>query len=505
MHRSVFSFGGFSFDDSKATLFQAGVPVRLGRRSAALLGCLLRQRGGVLTKAELLDAAWPRTAVEESNLSVQISQLRNRLGKAPGGGDWIATVSGVGYRFLPEAPAPGIEPSHHPRLPSLAVLPFDEFGHDGRGMADGLVEELTTALCRFKSLAVVARRSSFQYRGPARDVRQVAAELGVRYIVEGSTRQIAGKLRIVAQLIDGISGAHLWAQSYDAVVGDDSAIAGRLAATLEAQVHAAEIVRIRRQRAECAEAYAYYLQGRALVQSSRPEDNALGYGRYLKALELEPDNVEFLAAAAEAMHHRLSVGWDPLSDDDRRLALAHVRRGVDLVGTDAVSMALFGITMMTTGDEDLGLATARRAVAINDNSPLVLVVAGLANSWAGDVDEGEAFYRRSLMLNPTDPTQRFALDGLAKINCIRENFEDALMWAKRANAFSHGLSGSHWNMIAAAAQLGRRDEAQRYVDRYRSVSPGVTVSRIRAGQPYRDRERLRPMASGLLQAGLPEA
>ncbi|MET3896548.1 TolB-like protein/DNA-binding winged helix-turn-helix (wHTH) protein [Devosia sp. UYZn731] len=503
------TFGPFSFDRESAVLFESGSPVALGRRSACLLATLLEQRGKVITKADLLDAAWPKTAVEESNLSVQIAQLRRRLGRSASGADWIVTVSGIGYRFIPEE-LPASSGSAPMGMPSLAILPFEDLDLDGERASpvDGFVEDLTTALARFKSVSVIARRSSFQFGRPAMDARQVARNLGARYLVEGSTRHFAGNLRTTAQLIDGVTGAHLWAQHIDVPIMSEPAATSSmtecLAATVEAQIHAAEIRRARLSGDDSAQAYDYYLRGRHRLQSSRPEDNAAGYGFYLKALELEPSNVEFLAAATEVLQHRLAVGWESLTGDDRGLVLRRIDQGTDMIGLDAASLALFGIAMMNTGDEDLGLQTARRAVEINGNSSMALVVSGLANTWAGDLDEGLACYQRSLHLNPTDPIQRFALDGLAKVNCVRENFEESLMWAKRAFAFNQGLSGTYWHLIASSAHLGQMAEATRYLARYRAVSPGVTISSIEAGQPYGNRDRIRPMVQGLRLAGLPE-
>ena len=171
----------------------------------------MRRHGEVLTKAELLDAAWPGMAVEESNLSVQIASLRKLLGPAPDRGEWIATVPRVGYRFVGDTEAPATPQkqasSHEPVIPSLAVLPFENLSSDPEQdyFADGVVEDIITALSRFKSFAVIARNSSFVYKGRAVDVRQVAEELGVRYVLEGSVRRADERLRITAQLVEGTS------------------------------------------------------------------------------------------------------------------------------------------------------------------------------------------------------------------------------------------------------------------------------------------------------------
>jgi TolB-like protein len=172
-----------------------------------------------------MDAAWPGTAVEESNLSVQIASLRKLLGSAVGH-EWIVTIPRVGYRFVaePEGTTPVQTPAAHSEtvLPSLAVLPFHNLGGDPEQdyFADGVVEDIITALSRFKSFAVISRNSSFVYKGRAVDVRQVAKDLGVRYVLEGSVRRSGGRLRIAAQLVEGATGAHLWAGNLDGALDE---------------------------------------------------------------------------------------------------------------------------------------------------------------------------------------------------------------------------------------------------------------------------------------------
>jgi DNA-binding winged helix-turn-helix (wHTH) protein len=183
MPREAVAFGPFLLSADKGTLSRDGELVAIGQRGALLLGALLKSRGEVVTKAELMDAAWPGTAVEESNLSVQIASLRKLLGPAPDGCEWIVTVPRVGYRFvgdaearmLGDAPAPRSEPV----APSLAVMAFQNLGGDPEQdyFADGVVEDIITALSRFKSFAVVARNSSFVYKGRAVDVRQMVKDL----------------------------------------------------------------------------------------------------------------------------------------------------------------------------------------------------------------------------------------------------------------------------------------------------------------------------------------
>ena len=208
------TFGPFVFDPG-CGLRRHGEPVAIGHRGMALLEALLEANGQPVGKARLFELAWPGTIVEEVNLSVQIATLRKALGRDTQGREWITTIPRVGY-CLPRqgetSPAPtGL------RRASIVVLPFSNLSSDPEQnyFADGVVEDLITALSRFRRFAVVARSSSFAYKGRGTDVRVVAEELGVRYVLEGSVQRRSEQVRVSAQLIEGETGIQLWAESFD--------------------------------------------------------------------------------------------------------------------------------------------------------------------------------------------------------------------------------------------------------------------------------------------------
>ena len=220
------------------TLSRGTDPVALSHRAVALLRILIDRAGALVTKDVLMEAAWPGLAVEDSNLTVQISALRRALREVPGGESWIATLPRRGYRFVgpavtkSEAPAtPTVDAATRqapmmalalPDKPSIAVLAFDNLSGDPEQgyFVDGMVEEIITALSRIRWLFVIARNSSFTYKGRAVDVKQVGRELGVLYVLEGSVRRAGNRIRISAQLLDATNGAHLWADRFDAKLDD---------------------------------------------------------------------------------------------------------------------------------------------------------------------------------------------------------------------------------------------------------------------------------------------
>ena len=212
MADGTFAFGPFVLDTARGALLRDGAPAGLGQRALAVLAALAATPGRTVSKADLLARAWPDAVVEEGNLTVQIAALRKALGQTDDGRDWILTVPRVGYRLV--VPAGREAAADAPAIPRLAVLPFANLGGEPEQewFSDGIVDDIITALSRFRSFAVVARISSYVYKGRAEDVRQIARELGVRYVLEGSVRRAGDRLRITAQLVDGATGGQLWAE-----------------------------------------------------------------------------------------------------------------------------------------------------------------------------------------------------------------------------------------------------------------------------------------------------
>ena len=216
--------GPFAVDTVAKLATKEGEPLPIGHRGVALLATLFKRPGEVLTKTELIDAAWGGAAIEESNLSVQVAALRKALGPTPGGGDWIVTVPRVGYRFA--SPAASSPPLPASAQPSIAVLPFVNLSSDTEQVffADGLAEEIIVALSKLPGIVVIARNSSFAYRGNDMDVRKIGSDLDVRYVLSGSVRRGGSRLRMSAQLADTENGAQLWAETFDRDMDDVFAI-----------------------------------------------------------------------------------------------------------------------------------------------------------------------------------------------------------------------------------------------------------------------------------------
>jgi TolB-like protein len=282
-----YAFGPFRLDAQGETLFRGTEPVALSHGAVALLRILIDRAEAPVSKDALMEAAWPGLAVEDSNLTVQIAALRRALGEVPGGESWIVTLPRRGYRFVgpsvtktdalvPETPTVDAATRPAPMMalplpdkPSIAVLPFDNLSGDPEQgyFVDGMVEEIITALSRIRWLFVIARNSSFTYKGRAVDVKQVGRELGVLYVLEGSVRKAGNRIRISAQLLDATTGAHLWADRFDAQLTDvferRDNVASSVAGVIEPRLEAAEYHRSTQRATNDLTAYDLFLRARA--------------------------------------------------------------------------------------------------------------------------------------------------------------------------------------------------------------------------------------------------
>lgn len=501
------TFGEFELDPASQTLSRGGEPLKVGQRALALLGALAEADGATVSKHALMDRAWPGLFVEEANLTVQISGLRRLLGSAPHGGEWVVTVPGLGYRFAaPKAQAPVRDGK-----PGLVVLPFDhaEGDLDAGYFADGVVTDIIAALTSFKGLLVVSRSVAFVYGGHGIDSRNVARELGVQYVLEGSLRRNGRRLRVTTQLVDGASGVQIWAERFEGTLDDVFAVQDRIvesvAVRVQPSVQLYELEKLRRSRPTSVATYDIFLRAQADLTDESEAANRRAFGLLQAAILAEPDNAAILMLASWALEHRHTMGWPALGEDDVDLCLRYARRALQHANGDANIMAQCGMALLQAGrDYRSGMAVIRAAAEANPNSVFALAAFGVASIHCGDLDEAEAVLRRLVSLAPLDPDLRFALCGLSMIDIIRGAHEKALALAGHALAMNQHFDATYWMLIAANAHLGRMDDAQSHRDALLRLTPAATIGRIRAGQPAMIPSRIEPILEGLRLAGLPE-
>src|SRR5262249_34783629 len=302
MDRDEVNLGRFRFDLRQRELKRDGVPVQLGGRARNILWVLASAKGEVVSKDELMTRVWPGLVVEENNIQVHISALRKALDEGEGSQTYLVTVPGRGYRLmgiqtLPSSSTGEVELRPCPALPdkpSIAVLPFENMSDDPKQQyfADGVVEEIITALSRFSGLFVIARNSSFTYKGRSVDITQVGRELGVRYVLEGSVRPAGQRVRITGQLIDASTGAHLWADRFGGASEDifelQDQVTMNVVGAIAPKLQQAEIERAKRKPTESLDAYDYYLRGTENVHLLTLESNDQALRLFARAIELDP-------------------------------------------------------------------------------------------------------------------------------------------------------------------------------------------------------------------------
>jgi adenylate cyclase len=397
------------------------------------------------------------------------------------------------------------------RKPSVAVLPFDNMSGDAAEeyFADGVVEDIITALSRFKDFAVIARNSSFVYKGRAVDVREVSRQLGVRYLLEGSVRRAGTRLRITAQLIDATTGNHLWADRFDGALEDVFDFQDRITATVaslvEPTIRWAEIERSRRERPDSLESYDLYLRALPMHLSQTEPANAETIRLLLRAIALDPHNPTYLVYAGNTLLHRASQGWPPIGEDDHGRGIALVEQALAHARDDAVVLTLGAMMLIhNLKDYERGLELTRRAVALNPNNLSVMIFSGIAQLHLGSVDDAIRYSEHAIRLSPSLDGAHWPLTAISHAHMIKGDYEAAIAWAKRSLSATPSFVCTHWMLAAATAHLGRLDEARRHVETLLKLSPGTTVARIWAGQPQKDPSRVAAILDGLRKAGLPD-
>ncbi len=325
------AFGPYVFDFGRGVLLRGARPVAVGHKGLLLLGALLRKAGEAVTKPELMDAAWPEMAVEESNLSVQIAALRKQLGPAPNGGNWIATVPRVGYRFVGPLNSTeqrleqrsGERETEPSRKPVILVLPFRNIGvdHAQDYLVDGITEDVIVALTRFRWFSVIARNSSFAFKDRPVDTTKLgidaAGEPGIRYVVEGSVRKSDQLVRVAAQLVEASSGTHIWAERYDLELTElfaiQDEIAERISGAIEPEMLKTESVPAAARHTGNMTAWDLVRRGTWHFHRVTRESHLEGRELFRQACALDPELPE-----AHLWIGRVSADWWPTVGAKRR-------------------------------------------------------------------------------------------------------------------------------------------------------------------------------------------
>ncbi|MBM2715063.1 adenylate/guanylate cyclase domain-containing protein [Mesorhizobium caraganae] len=366
-----------------------------------------------------------------------------------------------------------------PDKPSIAVLPFQNMSGDPEQeyFADGMVEDIITALCRFKWLFVIARNSTFTYKGRSVDIRQVGRELGVRYVLEGSVRRATDRVRITAQLIDAETRAHIWADRYDRAVDDIFALQDEITlstvAAIEPSLRQAEIERAKRKRPENLDAYDLVLRATPLVDTGMPEGASQAVPLLERALLLEPNYA--LAHGQTAFCNEILYLRAGRREDNRTAAIQHAHTAVALGPDDAPALVYAAIAIgLVEHNRILAQETFEAALAISPSAAWAYSWGALILGWGGEAERAIEWGERGIRLSPLDPWITAALHGICMGHFLRGRYEDAAAAAQRAIRSKPGFSVSHMFLAAALAKLGRMEDASAAAGRVIQLQPNFS-------------------------------
>ena len=475
---AVYKFDRFVLDLSRGVLTADGAERALRPKSFALLRYFVENAGRLIGRDEILAAVWPGLFVSDDSIAQCIRDLRRVL--ADNERRLLRTFPRRGYMFAAEtarvgAPAAELGPPL-PEKPSIAVLPFQNMSGDPdqEYFADGMVEDIITALSRIRWLFVIARNSTFTYKGAAVEPRRVGRELGIRYVLEGSVRRAASRVRITAQLIDAETGAHLWADRFDGSLEDvfdlQEQVAISVAGVIEPALQAAETARAVKRPTSDLSAYDLYLRAYAMTLSSSariPEALSLAE----RAIELDPDYGPALAWASVCCVRLLHEDRSADREADRRKGVQFARRALEVAGDDPGTLANAAYALAYFG-EDIGamIALVERALALNPSFARGWHLSGVLRQWADQLDIAIAHIETSLRLSPRARVGPQLLT-LGAALFVGRRFDEAVPKLRLAIQEDPSYPPPYRYLAACYAHMGRLGEAREIVEQLRGITP----------------------------------
>jgi TolB-like protein len=513
-------FEEYAFDTDRRELHRGADVVCLTPQVFDLLDYLIRNRMRVVSKDDLVNAIWNGRIVTDAALTTRLNAARSAVGDSGREQRLIRTLPRKGFRFVGSVleaqgpadaavvddPAEPLKPALAlPEMPSIAVLPFTNLSCDPEQeyFADGMVDDITTALSRLKFLFVIARNSSFAYKGRAVDIKQIGRELGVRYVLEGSVRKAGGKVRITGQLIDAVSGMHLWADRFEGDLSDIFALQDEVTMNVVSAI-APKLFQIEidlaKRRPNDLSAYDLCLRALSLFRSWTRAGSAEALRLASRALEIDP-RYGWAAILAGTCHFMgVKQGWaaDPGSEIAEGMRL--LRLALDIDGNDPMALSILGReTAFWSGDFDTAREMVDRAVACNPNIARAWSERGWTYQIAGQPEEAIRSFERAIRLSPLDPFLFVRFTGMSAALADLGRFEEAVAAARKAVLMNPRHLEAHRCLAVALAHLGREAEARETVTCLLELEPNFRISKWTAG-----RQQSEVRIDGLRKAGFPE-
>ena len=519
----IFLFDGFRLDRRGGVLYRLGerdaaVPVRLGSRAIGLLGLLAARQGEVVSKDAIIEAVWAGRAIEEAALNVQVSKLRRILDQNRRQGSCIETFPRRGYCFVAPvtrlgadtqwAPTTLTEASSYPqqRL-SIVVLPFENLSRDPdqRYLADGISDDLTYNLSRFTDLLVISRNTAFTYRDKPLDTRQIGRELGVRYVLAGSVRRSAKRVRVNAQLIDVETDSHLWADRFDRDLSDlfelQDEVAAAIAGAIEPELLKSERDRVARRPLQTEDAYEFYQRGLWYFYRYSKENSVEAAALFRRALEMDAQYPQPVAQLAITLCNAAYLGW---ADD---VALNYVeayelaRRAVSLDARYPPGHFAIGLVCMWTRRSDTAKSSFQEAINLNPSYAAAHVLLGQMHLYGGQPAEAIALAEKGIRLSPKDPRLFVWLPALSGAHYQLGHYAEAVEAGRRSWMLNRNWPAGLRYVVAGLAQLGRIEEAKAALKELKLLNPSVVFVESNLRRLYNDQAAIDHILDGLRAAG----
>ena len=520
-----YRFGRFLVDRRSACLRRDGVVLPLRPKSFDVLVYLVQNPGRLVPKDELIDQVWQDVIVTENSLVQCIKDIRQALNDNAHGE--IETVSKRGYLFaspvvvvdddmaelgpppLPAAPTVGDGALSLPDRPSIAVLPFANMSGDSdqEHFADGISEDLITGLSRIRWLFVIARNSTFVYKRRAVDVKQVSRELGVRYVLEGSVRRVGMRIRVSAQLIDAITGGHHWAERYDRELGDIFAVQDEITcsvvAAIEPRLLAAEGVRTLARSSDDLGAWELVARAQTHVWRLTRPDYETAIDALKSAVETHPDYPPARSLLAFCLLFAAHMGWVN-RDHGLLVGRQHAVRATAIDDCDSWGQIALGYLALMEKRSEESIAAFRRAVRLNPSSAAAHGNLGHGLAFAGHDREAIEHAEEAIRLSPLDPEMALFLGAIAVAHYTAGRYTETVRYSSEILRLRPGFQGAQRLRCAGLAQIGRIDEARKFLAAVRLEQPHLSIDWIRASVPYQTSELMERFLDGMRKAGLTE-
>jgi TolB-like protein len=518
-----FLFADHVLDTDRRELRRGGEGLAVEPQVFDLLVYLVGNRDRVVSKDDLIGAVWGGRVVSDSTLTSRINAARKAIGDSGEQQKLIRTVARKGLRFVgavrEQQPRGKVVPQGDdareavrpalplPDRPAIAVLPFSNMTGDPAQeyFADGVSEDIITALSKLRWFFVIARNSSFIYKDKAVHLKQVAEELGVGYVVEGSVRKGGDRIRITVQLNDVSTGSHIWAERYDRSLADVFAVQDEITeaivAAIEPQLYAAENFRAKRKAPDSMDAWDLVMRALSHYWRVTRQDNMVAQALLEKATAIDPNYGQALGVLAASHMFCAHMGWENIAEA-APIAERAALTAVNADSEDPWGHNALGHVHLFKRRFDDSLAEFELALRLNPNFSLAQGYYGLALSYCGRWREGDLAVRRALRLSPRDPFSAIYCGIASYAQFVGRNYAEAIRLAREGIRQRGDFVGAHRVLTAAAGMAGERDLAKDALQELRRAQPGISLAWITEQMPIRlDAEREHYL-DGFRRAGL---